>query len=497
MGWLPPAPPWPTNAEELVAVQDELARATAAPWPTPAAMGRVAACFVCFELGRTGPGVAGDRGWAAACLAGVEGEPPMSIVRGLAETRYGPGLLALRDGPLLEAALRSLPAAPDLLVVNATGRDHPRRAGLALHLGARLGLVKSGVGVAGESASGVGVHAKSISGRDVVAESKYGSAIDANSGEGPAIRAGSDTASAISAVSKKFIAIVGYGGEPDGQGGSNGGLGTTGVMGFSGAGYGVAGMAKSGEGVHASSETGNGVYAYCPTGFGLTAVSDSGVAVRAVCHGGTAVEADAEGDDPEIAGVNARHEQGDAVRGWSKATGIRGITVGSFDFETNRDVVGVLGISQSEGGYGGDGIGVEGRSDTGIGVLGAGQQGVHGASGSPGGTGVLAKSETGAALHAIAVYPDQGARAIVAEGPVEFSSAGRGIIARGATRATVVSPVALDATVSKILVTLLADPAGKKASSLSHVEIDGSEAFTVVLTAPAAREVPFAYFVLG
>ncbi len=110
---------------------------------------------------------------------------------------------------------------------------------------------------------------------------------------------------------------------------------------------------------------------------------------------------------------------------------------------------------------------------------------------------MYAKSETGPALHAIAVYPDQGARAIIAEGPVEFSSAGRGKIALGATRATVVSPVALDAAVSKILVTLLANPAGKMASSLSHVVIHQlRQAFTVVLTAPAAREVPFAYFVL-
>jgi len=146
MGWPPPAPPWPTNAEELVAVQDELGRATGASWPTPSDIGRVAACFVCFECGRAGPGFAGDRGWAAACLTGMEGEPrpPTSIVRGLAEAPYEPGLLALREGPMLEAALRSLPP-PDLLVVNATGRDHPRRAGLALQLGARLDLPSIGV----------------------------------------------------------------------------------------------------------------------------------------------------------------------------------------------------------------------------------------------------------------------------------------------------------------------------------------------------------------
>ncbi len=66
-------------------------------------------------------------------------------MRGLAGAPYEPGLLALREGPLLEAALRSLPGTPDLLVVNATGRDHPRQAGLALHLGARLGLPSIGV----------------------------------------------------------------------------------------------------------------------------------------------------------------------------------------------------------------------------------------------------------------------------------------------------------------------------------------------------------------
>ena len=41
--------------------------------------------------------------------------------------------------------MRALPIAPEVLVVNATGRDHPRRAGLALHLGAVLGLPTVGV----------------------------------------------------------------------------------------------------------------------------------------------------------------------------------------------------------------------------------------------------------------------------------------------------------------------------------------------------------------
>jgi deoxyribonuclease V len=66
-------------------------------------------------------------------------------VRGVAGGPYEPGLLALREGPLLEAAVRALPHPPDLLMVNATGRDHPRRAGLATHLGAVLDLATIGI----------------------------------------------------------------------------------------------------------------------------------------------------------------------------------------------------------------------------------------------------------------------------------------------------------------------------------------------------------------
>jgi deoxyribonuclease V len=56
-----------------------------------------------------------------------------------------PGLLALREGPSLEAAVRALAIRPDVLLVDATGRDHPRRAGLALQLGAVLELPTIGV----------------------------------------------------------------------------------------------------------------------------------------------------------------------------------------------------------------------------------------------------------------------------------------------------------------------------------------------------------------
>ena len=70
---------------------------------------------------------------ASAALSGEAGAP------------YAPGLLALREGALLEAGCRALDVAVDVVLVDATGSDHPRRAGLALHLGAVLELPTVGV----------------------------------------------------------------------------------------------------------------------------------------------------------------------------------------------------------------------------------------------------------------------------------------------------------------------------------------------------------------
>ena len=131
---------WPASAEELRAAQLELARAAPPLW-TPLGEPLVGACFVCFGRGKTGAGAAGDPGWAGAALD----DGRTAVAAGAAGAPYEPGLLALREGPLLEAAVRALPEPPDVVLVNATGRDHPRRAGLALHLGETLGLPSIGV----------------------------------------------------------------------------------------------------------------------------------------------------------------------------------------------------------------------------------------------------------------------------------------------------------------------------------------------------------------
>jgi deoxyribonuclease V len=61
----------------------------------------------------------------------------------------GRSLRAWVDGlearPLMEQAVRALSRRPDVLLLDATAHDHPRRAGLALHLGAELDIPTIGV----------------------------------------------------------------------------------------------------------------------------------------------------------------------------------------------------------------------------------------------------------------------------------------------------------------------------------------------------------------
>lgn len=102
---------------------------------------------MCFARGIAGPGAEGDPAFAAAAVLQGRRVLARAMVRGVAGAPYLPAMLALREGRLLEGAVRALDerSAPEVLLVNASGRDHPRRAGLALHLGAVLGVPTVGV----------------------------------------------------------------------------------------------------------------------------------------------------------------------------------------------------------------------------------------------------------------------------------------------------------------------------------------------------------------
>ncbi len=58
---------------------------------------------------------------------------------------YVPGLLSFREAPATLAALDSLRRLPDLLVCDGQGLAHPRRFGIACHLGVLTGLPAIGV----------------------------------------------------------------------------------------------------------------------------------------------------------------------------------------------------------------------------------------------------------------------------------------------------------------------------------------------------------------
>lgn len=137
---------WPRTADELIARQRELARLRPPSWRPGSGPLRTAGCFVCFARGGARAGTESERGWAAAVLMVGSGRViATAVIEGSPGAPYETGLLALREGALLEAAVRSLPESPEVLVANASGRDHPRRAGMALHLGAVLDLPSVGV----------------------------------------------------------------------------------------------------------------------------------------------------------------------------------------------------------------------------------------------------------------------------------------------------------------------------------------------------------------
>ena len=58
---------------------------------------------------------------------------------------YIPGLLSFREAPVIIKLLEQLPSPPDLLMIDGQGIAHPRRLGIAAHMGVITGLPAIGV----------------------------------------------------------------------------------------------------------------------------------------------------------------------------------------------------------------------------------------------------------------------------------------------------------------------------------------------------------------
>lgn len=83
-----------------------------------------------------------DRAIAVAALVSYPALEAIALVSGDVPLAYPyvPGLLSWREVPAAVAALEQLPEAPDVLLADGQGRAHPRRFGLACHLGLVTGL---------------------------------------------------------------------------------------------------------------------------------------------------------------------------------------------------------------------------------------------------------------------------------------------------------------------------------------------------------------------
>jgi deoxyribonuclease V len=136
---------WPADTASLIACQQQLAIVAPEPYAFDPGTMSIGGCWVCFPRGLVGRGTDHDPAWCAAVIMFEGRVVEQQMISGTAAAPYVPGLMALRLGPLMEQAVRALSVGPDLLLLDATARDHPRRAGLALHLGAELDIPTIGV----------------------------------------------------------------------------------------------------------------------------------------------------------------------------------------------------------------------------------------------------------------------------------------------------------------------------------------------------------------
>lgn len=120
---------WKVLPGEAIAIQQQLRRLIRQEWEQAVAeVKRVAGIDV---------GIKGDVARAAVVVLSYPALEPLDVT--LAEEPvsfpYVPGLLTFREGPVVLAALARLQVEPDLLIFDGQGVAHPRRMGIAAHIG--------------------------------------------------------------------------------------------------------------------------------------------------------------------------------------------------------------------------------------------------------------------------------------------------------------------------------------------------------------------------
>jgi deoxyribonuclease V len=133
-------PEWTGDVATLRDLQRELAQQTVLRDAFPKPLRTIAGFDVGFEND-------GATTRAAAVLLDADTLEPIDRQVARLPTRmpYIPALLSFRELPALLEALERLPQVPDLIFVDGHGIAHPRRLGIAAHLGVVTGLPTIGV----------------------------------------------------------------------------------------------------------------------------------------------------------------------------------------------------------------------------------------------------------------------------------------------------------------------------------------------------------------
>ncbi|WP_446218488.1 deoxyribonuclease V [Micromonospora sp. IBHARD004] len=131
----------PGSVAEALRVQEELRPLADLAGPGPTAPATVAGLDVAYAE-------SGDRLAAAVTVLDARTLAVVDSAVSVGRPAFGyvPGLFAFRELPALLDALDRLTVRPDLLVCDGHGLAHPRRFGLACHLGVVTGLPAIGVG---------------------------------------------------------------------------------------------------------------------------------------------------------------------------------------------------------------------------------------------------------------------------------------------------------------------------------------------------------------
>lgn len=135
---IPQLSSWNVSTAEAVKIQKELSNRVILK-PLSVEVRTVAGIDVSYDRGS-------DRFYAGVVVLSFPALEVMETVTASARVAfpYIPGFLSFREGPVVMEAFRKLETVPHLLIFDGQGIAHPRRLGIASHLGVLLGIPSVG-----------------------------------------------------------------------------------------------------------------------------------------------------------------------------------------------------------------------------------------------------------------------------------------------------------------------------------------------------------------